>query len=86
MSLTIKSSIPGDVDWVISIHGTEYFRDYKFSEEFEIDIATKYSNLRSNAEDFFLWIARLDGERAGSIAVSKLNDSAGFLNFLLVIT
>lgn len=83
--MTIKPSIPGDADWVISIHGTEYSRDYEFSKAFEIDIAAKYSSLRDNADDFYLWIARINGERVGSIAVSKLNENIGFVNFLLVV-
>lgn len=85
MPLIIRPSTSGDKDWIISSHGKEYFRDYGFSRDFEIDIANKFSNLRKYGVDYCLWVASYDGNRAGSIAVSKQNEGTGFVNFLLVL-
>lgn len=68
------------------MHGLIYAREFNFNAEFEVGIAKKAA-LICGSEDPFnnIWIKEVDGQRAGSIAVSKMDDGAAFINFVLVL-
>lgn len=85
-SIVIRDPIPGDYGWIISKHGDVYSREFHFDQQFEIDIAKKLITLYDNpGAEFKLWIAEVDGLRAGSMAVSKLTKETAFANFVLVL-
>jgi len=68
------------------MHGLIYSREFGFNSEFEVGIASKAAWILQSGEPFNrLWIMEIDGERAGSIAVSKADDGAAFVNFVLVL-
>ncbi len=68
------------------MHGELYTREFGFDESFEIHIAAKVVELIHRDDPFnAVWIAEVDGERAGSIAVSRLPDQKAFINFVLVL-
>lgn len=85
-SIVLRDRIPGDYGWIISKHGEIYSQEFHFDRQFEIDIAKKILTLNDNpGSGFRLWIAEVDGLRAGSMAVSKLTEETAFANFVLVL-
>jgi len=86
MTTQIRTLQPGDLEWMISMHGLIYAREFNFNAEFEEGIAKKAARICESDDPFNrIWIKEIDGQRAGSIAVSKLEDGAAFINFVLVL-
>lgn len=86
MSTRIRPVEPGDLGWIIASHGALYAQEFHFDARFEVDIARKAVALCDRAAPFTrLWIAEVDGEKAGSIAVSQMGKGLAFINFLLVL-
>lgn len=85
MEIILSSPSPGDIGWLISIHGQHYAEQFNFDANFEMDIARKVITFLEASDDFNrLWIAITDNKRVGSIAVSLKPDQTAFVNFLLV--
>lgn len=86
MATQIRTLQPGDIGWIISMHGEVYAREFNFNMDFEAGIARKAA-LICESDDTFncVWIKEVDGQRAGSIAVSRQDDGAAFINFVLVL-
>ena len=86
MTPHIRKHEPGDVGWIISMHGKIYAEEFQFDSSFEVHIASKIVEFFRQSEPFnSVWISEVNGERAGSIAVSRLSDRKAFINFLLVM-
>ena len=86
MAMTIiRTARDDDPEWVIARHGAVYSGEFGFDAQFEADIATKlYAFLEKDDPFKRLWIAEIDGECAGSIAVSTEAEDIAFINFVLV--
>lgn len=85
MNITFRNPIPGDIGWLVSVHGELYAEQFKFDSNFEIDIAKKVVGfLENNAKFNNIWIAQAGTERVGSVAISLKQDQTSFINFLLV--
>ena len=85
MEIILKKPTPGDIGWVISMHGQIYAQDFQLAPQLEIDVARKIVLFFDNASDFNLFlIPYVNGHRAGSIAVSKESEKTAFVNFVLV--
>ena len=68
------------------MHGLVYAHEFNFNLEFEVGIAKKAARICESDDPFNrIWIKEVDGQRAGSIAVSKQDDGAAFINFVLVL-
>lgn len=68
------------------MHGVIYSREFGFNVDFEIGIARKAAIICESDDPFNrIWIKEVDGQRAGSIAVSKTEDGCAFINFVLVL-
>jgi GNAT superfamily N-acetyltransferase len=81
----IRHPQPGDIGWIISMHGKIYSAEFGFDPRFEIHIAAKMVDFFNKVDSFnSIWVSEVEGERASSIAVSKLPDGKGFVNFVLV--
>ena len=86
MTTQIRTLQPGDLEWMISMHGLIYAREFNFNAEFEVGIAKKAAAICESDDPFNnIWIKEVEGQRAGSIAVSKMSDGAAFINFVLVL-
>ncbi len=84
--MRIREPEPGDIGWIIASHGEVYAREFGFDASFEFGIANKLAQHFSAADGFNrIWIAEMDGERAGSIAVRPIGDSIAFIHFVLVL-
>lgn len=87
MEIILRSPIPGDIGWLISIHGKLYAEQFGFDSNFERDIAKKVIAFLEKQNAFnMLWVATMNSKPVGSIAVSLKPDQTAFINFLLVET
>lgn len=84
--VTLRDPRPGDLGWVVQVHGELYAREYGFDAGFEAlvaDIAAKYlRDFDPQAEKG--WIAEVDGERAGCVFVVRKSPTVAQLRLLLV--
>lgn len=68
------------------MHGEVYSREFGFDGGFEINIADKVVKYFSEEDEFSrVWIAEVDDRRAGSVAIRKLAEEIGFINFVVVL-
>lgn len=87
MEIILRNPIPGDIGWLISMHGKLYAEQFEFDSNFESDIAKKVIAFLEKQNSFnMLWLATINNEPIGSIAVSLKPDQTAFINFLLVKT
>lgn len=87
MEIILRNPVPGDIGWLISMHGKLYAEQFDFDSNFERDIAKKVIAFLENQNSFNrLWVATIKNEPIGSIAVSLKPDQTAFINFLLVKT
>ncbi len=85
MKIILREQVPDDIGWLILMHGLLYSKQFNFDSQFEVDIAKKVISFFEEANDFdTLWIAQIESDRVGSIAVSIKSDQTAFVNFLLV--
>jgi DNA-binding MarR family transcriptional regulator/GNAT superfamily N-acetyltransferase len=84
--LTLRDPRPGDMGWVVQMHGELYAREYGFDGTFEAlvaEIAAKYLRDFDPRTDKG-WIAEVDGERAGCVFVVRKSPTVAQLRLLLV--
>jgi len=77
---------PGDLGWVVQMHGEVYAREYGFSSEFEAlvaEIAAKFLRTFDPSCEKG-WIAELDGERVGSVFVVRKSRGVAQLRLLIL--
>lgn len=87
MEIVLRNPRPGDIGWLISVHGKLYAEQFAFDSGFEKDIAKKVVAFLEAQHSFNrLWLATINDEPVGSIAVSLRPDQSAFINFLLVKT
>jgi len=77
---------PGDIGWIIHLHGALYAREYGWDERFEAlvaEIAAKFiQNLDPKRER--CWIAERDGAIVGSVFLVKQSEEVAKLRLLIV--
>jgi DNA-binding MarR family transcriptional regulator/N-acetylglutamate synthase-like GNAT family acetyltransferase len=77
---------PGDMGWIIGLHGSLYARDYGWGERFEAlvaEIAARFiQNFDPKRER--CWIAEKDGAVVGSVFLVNQSDEVAKLRLLVV--
>jgi ribosomal protein S18 acetylase RimI-like enzyme len=77
---------PGDVGYIIHLHGHLYAREYDLDRTFEGDVAIKMGEFIKTYDprkDFFA-VAELDGQVVGSIVIHGLSGELAQLRWFLV--
>lgn len=77
---------PGDVGYVIYLHGALYAREYGLDRTFEGGVAQRfgeYAKQYDPRKDFFA-VAELEGRIVGSIVIHGLADNTAQLRFFLL--
>jgi DNA-binding MarR family transcriptional regulator/GNAT superfamily N-acetyltransferase len=72
-TVVVRDPRPGDIGWAIAVHGELYAKQFGWNAEFEALVARLFADF-ANAHDpkaERMWIAELDGERAGCIFVVR---------------
>lgn len=84
--VVLRDPRPGDMGWVVQVHGELYAREYGFDWTFEqlvAEIAAKF--IRDfDAEREKAWIAEVDGERAGCVFLVRKSATVAQLRLLIV--
>lgn len=84
--LVLRDPQPGDMGWVVQVHGELYAREYGFDASFEALVAQIAADF---IRDFDAahekgWIAEVDGERAGSVFLVRKSATVAKLRLLIV--
>jgi DNA-binding MarR family transcriptional regulator/N-acetylglutamate synthase-like GNAT family acetyltransferase len=82
--VTIRSFRPGDVGYVAHLHGKIYDRTYKFGQMFEYYVMKGLTEFMINTDGGELWVAQVDGEIVGSIAITKSSDTVAQLRWFVL--
>ncbi|MFT4267452.1 MAG: bifunctional helix-turn-helix transcriptional regulator/GNAT family N-acetyltransferase [Xenophilus sp.] len=85
-TVLLRDPAPGDIGWVVQMHGELYWREYGWNAEFEAlvaDIAAQF--LRKFQPQWEkCWIAELDGRRAGAVFVVRKSATVAQLRMLIL--
>ena len=77
---------PGDLGYVIYLHGVLYAREYKLDRMFEGGVAERFGEFVKQYDprkDLFA-VAELDGRIVGSIVIHGLDDNIATLRYFLL--
>lgn len=86
-SIVLRDPRPGDLGWVVQVHGEVYAREHGWNAEFEAlvaEIAAKFLRRFDPAREKG-WIAEVDGARAGSVFLVRQSRAVARLRLLLVL-
>jgi len=85
--MEIRSHIePGDIGYIIYLHGLLYAREYRLDHTFESFVAERIGQFGQQydaSKDYFA-VAEIDDRIVGSIMIQGLPDNTGMLRFFLV--
>lgn len=82
--ITIRPFEPGDVGYIAYIHGKIYSTTYQFGSVFEYYVMKGLSEFLLNHNGGELWVAEVNGEIVGSIAITKANESVAQLRWFVL--
>lgn len=85
--MRIRTDIrPGDIGYIISLHGTLYAREYNLDHTFEGYVASGLGEFAKSYDERKdrLWLAEERGRIVGSIAISGQTDHTAQLRWFLV--
>ena len=77
---------PGDIGYIIYLHGVLYAQEYELDRTFEGDVAIRmgeFAKTYDPRKDYFA-VAELDGKIVGSIVINGLSDATAQLRWFLV--
>ena len=84
--VVLRDPAPGDLGWVVQMHGELYAREFGYNAEFEAlvaEIAAKYlRHFDPSCEKG--WIAEVDGERMGCVFLVRQSKTVAKLRLLIV--
>jgi DNA-binding MarR family transcriptional regulator/N-acetylglutamate synthase-like GNAT family acetyltransferase len=83
-NVTIRSFQPGDVGYVAHLHGRLYEKTYKFGQMFEYYVMKGLTEFMINTDGGELWVAEVNGEIVGSIAITKYSDTIAQLRWFVL--
>lgn len=84
--VVLRDPRPGDLGWVVQMHGEIYAREFGYTSEFEAlvaEVAAKF--LREFDPEWEKgWIAEVDGRRMGSVFVVRQSKTVAKLRLLIL--
>jgi DNA-binding MarR family transcriptional regulator/GNAT superfamily N-acetyltransferase len=84
--VTLRDPRPGDMGWVVQMHGEIYAREYGYTSEFEALVAEVAAQIIRKHDPQWEkgWIAELAGERVGSVFVVRKSPTVAQLRLLIL--
>lgn len=85
-NVTLRSTLkPGDLGYLIYLHGKLYSEEFGYDSSFEAYVAEPLSQfaIRQNCRER-IWIAESDGEIMGCIAICEVSKTSAQLRWFLV--
>jgi N-acetylglutamate synthase-like GNAT family acetyltransferase len=85
-AVTVRTQLrPGDIGYVIYLHGTLYAAEYGWDHTFEAYVAGPLAEFgKSNNDRERIWIVETDGKVAGSIAIVETSRDEAQLRWFLI--
>jgi len=82
----LRQHEPGDMGWIVHMHGRLYAEEYGWDERFEALVARICADFidRYNPDRERCWIAEMDGQVVGSVMVVQESEDVAKLRLLLV--
>ncbi|QBP39893.1 bifunctional helix-turn-helix transcriptional regulator/GNAT family N-acetyltransferase [Paenisporosarcina antarctica] len=84
LEVSIRSFKPGDIGLVAHLHGKLYDKTYNFGPLFEYYVMKGLTEFMVNTEGGDLWVALVNGEIVGSIAITHSSDSVAQLRWFVL--
>jgi len=86
MPYLLRPHQPGDMGWVVHLHGMLYAQEYGWDDTFEAMVAGIVAKFIQNFDPKTerCWIAEIDGEIVGSVFLVKESDTVSKLRMLIV--
>jgi DNA-binding MarR family transcriptional regulator/GNAT superfamily N-acetyltransferase len=82
--ISIKPFGPGDVGFVAHLHGRLYSTTYQFGPIFEFYVMKGLTEFMLHTDKGELWIAEVNGQKVGSIAITKSTDQVAQLRWFII--
>ncbi|WP_209122719.1 helix-turn-helix domain-containing GNAT family N-acetyltransferase [Alkalihalobacillus sp. BA299] len=82
--VVIRPCQPGDIGYVAYLHGKLYDKTYKFGRMFEYYVMKGLTEFMINTDRGELWVAEVNGEIVGSIAITKSSDTVAQLRWFVL--
>ncbi len=83
-AVSIRSFQPGDGGYVAYLHGKLYDKSYGFGRTFEYYVMKGLTEFMEKTEGGDLWVAEVNGEIVGSIAITKSSEHAAQLRWFVI--
>lgn len=87
MEYSIREYNGDDLKWIVETHGELYHDEYGFDETFPLYVSNPLEIFHAdrNPEKECMWIAEANGERVGSVAIAKVDDSTAQFRWYLLL-
>jgi len=82
----VRPHRPGDMGWIVQMHGRIYTEEYDWDERFEGWVAEIVASFLKNydAKSDCCWIAEMDGRNVGSAMVVRTDETTAKLRVVIV--
>lgn len=84
--ITLRHELrPGDLGAIVALHGIHYAREYGFDATFEAYVAGPLADfVKAKRPRDRLWLAEMEGELVGCIAIVEVSEKVAQLRWYLV--